>query len=332
MVGVGRTDATDSARHPSRRASRKTRLALAAVTAATVLLIAPSAASAVAGAPGEHRWADPVSSSHGNDEAMAVTTNAAGHAILAGDVLSSGGDYDISYRSYLADGTPRWDATWDGSGGIDWTAAVTVDKANNCVYVAGTTESPDGDTDYVILRVRDADSPGGSPGGGLIWKRTFNASHGKDEEAAGIARDKYGSVYVAGRSQRRDGSWDMHVVKYKRNGTRAWARRVNTGPGHYDEGAAIAVRGSSVFVAGVSENYNGISGHILLVRFSLGGSRKWVRYHDLTECHVGHGHRRDEQRHLHLRQRAQVLPETRHHAVQVRSGRSPQVGDLHLRQ
>jgi|GEM_PF-852885 len=231
--------------------------------------------------PGDHRWSDPVPSGRGDDEAVAVVTDAAGNAIVVGDVVSSNGDYDIGYRSYLPDGTPRWGsvpATWDGSGGADWTAGAVADGPRDCVYVAGTTESADGDTDVVILKLLN-ETDGGRPGGTVVWARTFDAAPGGDEEATAIARDKYGNVYVTGYSQRRDGSYDLLVLKYGRDGRRRFAKRLNNGGVRYDAGHAIAVRGSSLFVAGVSERPRRRL-DIVLLRYSLGGSRKWVRYYD----------------------------------------------------
>ena len=274
-----------SAIHTSRLRSRPTavrgRLALAVATVAAAFLIAPSAALAAAGVPGTHRWAEPISTGVGNgyDEATAVATNSAGDAIVVGDngrLVS-----DITYRSYSPDGTPRWAATWDGSGGNDRVAGVVVDKARNCVYVAGTTESPDGDTDYVLLKLRDS-ADGSGPAGGLIWAQTFDASPGGDEYAAAIARDKYGDIYITGASQRTDDSWDLHLVKYGPDGTLAWARRHNNGSTRRDWGRTVAVRGERLFVAGESNRRYGGADHddLVLLRYSLGGSKKWVRYYN----------------------------------------------------
>lgn len=285
MEGVERTGtgSTMECRGGGSPARRWRRLTLAAVAAAILLLAAPSAAIAAA-APGDLLWADPVSSGDGDDVAWAVGTNAAGQPIVVGGVFTMGGGRDMQYRSYNLGGGLRWSAVptiWDGGAGGDegWISAVVVDKPRNCAYVAGTTESPDGDDDLVLLKVLDAGAGGGPPSGQLLWARTFDAAPGGDEEAAAIARDSDGNVYLTGRSQRGDGSWDLHLVKYDSNGNRVWARRHNNGGSRYDKGEAIAVRGTSVFVAGTSER-PGRGNDIVLIRYSLNGARKWVRYYD----------------------------------------------------
>ncbi len=279
MEDIVKRRTEDSSRRPPRG---KGRLALAAITAAAALLFFPSAALAVAGIPGQHRWADTVPRSGDSirwDKAVAVATNAAGDAIVVGDVAVTGRrDQDIRYRSYSPDGTLRWDATWDGAGGNDRVAGVVVDKARNCVYVAGTTESADGDSDYVLLKLRDS-AEGSSPAGEVLWERTFNAAVGGDEEAQAVTRDKYGNVYITGMSQRSDRSRDLHLVKYRPDGTLAWARRHNNGGTRWDIGRAIAVRGDRLFVAGQSERPGVRNGDVVLLRYSLGGSKKWVRYY-----------------------------------------------------
>ncbi len=286
MEGILRSGAEDSSRRPSRGGRR---LALTAITAAAALLIVPSAALAVAGIPGQHRWADTVSSGSGDgyDEAVAVATNAAGDAIVVGDVGGNGlAGHDIHYRSYSPDGTLRWDATWDGAGGNDQVAGVVVDKTRNCVYVAGTTESADGDDDYVLLKLRDA-AEGSSPAGEVLWERTFNAAVGGDEGAQAVTRDKYGNVYITGISQRSDRSRDLHLVKYRPDGTLAWAKRHNNGGTRWDIGRAIAVRGDRLFVAGESERPGVRGSDVVLLRYSLGGSKKWVRYYGSSTNHDG---------------------------------------------
>ena len=212
-----------------------------------------------------------------------MTTDNAGYPIIAGNSVSAGGDFDIRYRSYYTDtSTLRWNAvatTWDGAaGGEDTAAGVVVDNTNNCAYVAGTTESASGDDDLAILKVLDIGG-GGSFAGDLIWAQTFAAAPGGDETAAAVALDGSGNIHGTGGSQRADGSLDVLTVKYEPNGTRVWAKRYDNGGGRFDRGHAIAVRGSNVFVTGTSQR-PGRGDDIVLIKYTLGGARQWVRHYD----------------------------------------------------
>ena len=272
-------------RHGFRRRAAARTVAAAVVLAALAALAVPGAA--VARAPGDYVWADTVFSLGGNGDeaAVAVTTDSAGYPIIAGDaVTSAGGGLDIRYRSYLLNGLLRWNAvgtTWANPAdpaADDTAAGVVVDDARNCVYVAGTTRGLGTGKDVVLLKVLDSD-PGGPLSGDLIWSRVYNAAADRNDEAEALALDRYGNVYVTGGTQRADGSMDVLTVKYRANGTVAWVKRHNNSRARFDRGLAIAVRGNAVYVAGVS-NRKRHRDDLVLVRYSLSGSRRWVRYYD----------------------------------------------------
>ena len=291
MRQVGPTSAPSTASQAARGSplAPGRRFALALLIVLAVVGLAPAAAHAAL--PGEHLWADtvftPGLSYH--ESAVALTTDAAGHAIVVGNAVTARIDeprdaYDIRYRSYDLDGILRWDAvgtTWDNPanpGANDTAAGLVVDDARDCVYVAGTTQGAGSGNDIVLLKVLNVDGTG-SPSGTLLWSRTFNAGANGDDEAEAVALDKYGNVYVTGGSQRVDGTMDIITVKYRPDGTLAWARRHNNSTTRFDRGFAIAVRGVAVYVSGVS-NRLGHRDDVVLIRYSLAGERQWVRYYD----------------------------------------------------
>jgi hypothetical protein len=145
------------------------------------------------------------------------------------------------------------------------------------VYVAGTTTGATGDRDIALLKVTDG-VPGYLPGE-LAWAVTPGTSVGKDVEAEGVALDKYGNVYVTGGALRADGSMDVYTFKFRPDGTVAWARWYNNTGARFDRGLAVAVRHAAVYVAGVS-NRAGHADDLVLIKYSLGGTRRWVRYYD----------------------------------------------------
>jgi hypothetical protein len=285
MIHVGPLAGLPAGRLGSRRSSPVELAILSLLVAAVVVGLAP--AVAVAAVPGDHLWAKTVSTTgiYKDESAVAVATDAAGYPIVVGDAVTSFSfDTDIRHESYDLSGILRWSlvkTTWDyrsNVGSMDTPAGVAVDDARNCVYVAGTVDGVGTGRDLVVLKLLDAD-PGGTADGDLIWQQTYDAGVGRDDEAEAIALDKYGNVYVTGGSQRADGTWDVLTVKYRPDGAFAWARRHNNSTTRFDRGLAIAVRGTAVYVAGVS-NRLGHRDDVVLIRYSLAGERQWVRYYD----------------------------------------------------
>jgi hypothetical protein len=257
--------------------------------AAAVAAIGPTTAGAAL--PGEHLWADTVFTNDlsFDESAVALTTDAAGHPIVVGNAVTARVDeprdaYDIRYRSYDAGGLLRWNevgTTWDNPanpGANDTAAGVVVDDVRNCVYVAGTTQGAGAGDDIVLLKVLNVGGTG-SPSGTLLWAQTFNSAANGDDEAEAIALDANGNVYVTGGSCRADGTVDVITLKYRPDGSLAWSRRHNNSTTRFDRGFDIAVRGVAVYVAGVSDR-PGHRDDVVLIRYSLAGERRWVRYYD----------------------------------------------------
>ena len=275
---------SSSRRRPS-SSSRRLIALVAVALAALAALAAPGAAAAAT--PGAHLWWDTVFNvgGSGDESAVAVSADASAYPVIAGDAITSaGGDADIRYRSYDLTGLLRWNAvgtTWPSPtvpGQSDRAAGLVVDDARNAAYVAGTTQTAATGNDVVLLRVLDVD-PGGPFSGDLVWSATYDAAASRDDEAEAVAVDKYGNVYVTGGTQRADGSMDVLTVKFRPSGAVAWVRRHNNSRARLDRGLAIAVRGSAVYVAGVSSR-KGHGDDLVLLRYSLSGKRAWVRYYD----------------------------------------------------
>lgn len=254
------------------------RLGIIGILAAvlSVVLLAPAASAAPA--PGTLLWHDSWHQTGVTQDewANAVAVDAAGHPIVVGNAAMVSGDSDIRYVSYQANSsTLRWNSvptTWDGgTGGDDWAVGTVVDNAHGWVYVAGTTDGPNG-YDCVLLKLDNSD-------GSLIWARTYDGPPSNDDEAAAVAKDKYGNVYVTGDSQRADGTWDIVTVKYRPDGSRAWVRRHDNGGSRHDFSYAIGARGSYLYVVGTSER-PGRAQDVVMIKYSLGGAKKWLRYYD----------------------------------------------------
>lgn len=260
---------------------RCVRMAIVSLTIALTFVLCTAGAQAF---PGQHLWQDwiYIGGVYEDEQAVAVAMAPGGYPVVVGTTVTPGGDRDIRFASYDATTSVwRWNAVlprWDGPGGGDDTpAGVVIDKAGDA-YIAGTTTVPGGGTDIVVLKILGTDT-GPLPGGTVLWARRYNGGANRDDEAEAIARDAAGNVYVTGGSRRADGSWDMITVKYRPNGTRAWTRRHNNGARRFDRGLAIAVRGSKVYVAGVSRR-KGRADDVVLIKYTTAGKQQWRRYYD----------------------------------------------------
>jgi len=251
------------------------RFALVA-SALSALMCAPAATAHAF--PGQHLWTDVVFTTDVyEDEAAAALTLAPGGCpvVVGSAITAAGAPTDIRHVSYDASSSLwRWKTvptTWNGSGnGADTAAAVV--NSGGADYVAGTTQVGGADTDYVVLKLDDAT-------GTQLWATHYDGTaHGADEGLA-IAADGAGNIYVTGASPGADGSVDVATVKLRPDGSTAWVRRFAGASQGADRGLAVAVNGSSVYVAGVSRR----AGHgddMMLIKYSLGGARRWVAYYD----------------------------------------------------
>ena len=111
--------------------------------------------------------------------------------------------------------------------------------------------------------------PGGStqPGRGLpLWTNRYDGPTNGEDNAAAIAVDGSGNVFVTGSSSN-GANEDIATIAYSSAGVQLWARRYN-GPGNVNDGAsAIAVDHSgNVFVTGYS--YDGTNSIWVTIKYS----------------------------------------------------------------
>ena len=109
------------------------------------------------------------------------------------------------------------------------------------------------------------------PSGKVAWSRVWTWPGGSDDGAAALARDRRGSIVVAGSS---GSSWLL--LKYGANGYLQWVRR---GHGEFARCsfAAVAVDGSgNVYAAGAATPAGGDS-RLLLRKYTVTGVFRWQR-------------------------------------------------------
>jgi hypothetical protein len=141
--------------------------------------------------------------------------------------------------------------------------------SDGSVYVAGTTESADGDRDAVLLKY--------GPNRELEWTRTYgipNSAGGFDEEfARGLVVDSANNAYVTGQL----GTGVLFLAKFSAAGDLLWD--TTWGPnGTIGWTAAIDAAGN-IYVAGLSfvVNEGANDTEALLIKFTPDGTVAWAR-------------------------------------------------------
>jgi len=113
--------------------------------------------------------------------------------------------------------------------------------------------------------------------GALLWGRQFGTRDG--DYTSGIANDSGDNVYIAGVTfgdlAGTKGGGDSFVRKYSPSGATLWTKQFGTHGGDYTSG--IAVRSSSVYVAGAIEDYNTGNYTGFVRRFDPSGRSLWQK-------------------------------------------------------
>ena len=109
------------------------------------------------------------------------------------------------------------------------------------------------------------------------WTARYNGPGNSYDQAAAIAVDASGNVYVTGYSYDSVTSYDYATIKYDTNGNELWVAGYN-GPGNsYDYAAAIAVDATgNVYVTGNSDGGSGTSYDYATIKYDTNGNELWV--------------------------------------------------------
>jgi hypothetical protein len=147
---------------------------------------------------------------------------------------------------------------------------IAADGAGN-VYVTGRSQGSGAGFDYVTVKY--------DSGGNQQWVSRYDTGSG-DDEAAGIAVDTDGNVYVTGRSQGSGTGFDYVTVKYDSLGKELWVRRYDQNSGA-DEAAALALDSAgNAYVTGKSTG-SGTGFDYLTLKYDGSGGLVWrARYNN----------------------------------------------------
>lgn len=188
---------------------------------------------------------------HAYDQSYDVGVDATGNVYVTGMTDTAFTGYNYLTIKYDPSGNLLWFREYDNAGGLDWSEALAVDSAGNCIITGRS------DPYYRTIKYDGA--------GNIVW----NVTHypGFSADARCIAVDASGSVYVGGNGP---------VLKYDAAGGLVWSSLVL---GEISEGIAVDTSGN-VFAA--VRRYNGVDFDYRTAKFNPSGVLVWSRTLDLA--------------------------------------------------
>lgn len=157
---------------------------------------------------GVQQWAQRYNGT-GNDldRANAVKVDGSGNVIVTGKSVGSGvAAEDIVTIKYNGAGVQQWLQRYNGaSNGYDEGKAIALDGSGN-VYVTGYSFTTGANNDYTTLKY--------DLSGNQEWITKYNGTGNNADQAAAIAVDGIGNVYVSGLSKGAGTNEDYETIKY----------------------------------------------------------------------------------------------------------------------
>ena len=204
---------------------------------------------------------------NGYDYAAAIEVDASGNVYVTGYSVGSGTSSDYATIKYDTDGKQLWVSRYNGPGnGYDYAFAIAVD-ANGNVYVTGGSPGSGTSSDYATIKY--------DTNGNELWLARYNSPGNSYDQAAAIAVDANGNVYVTGYSYSGTSS-DYATIKYDTNGNQLWVARYDGRDNSYDLATDIAVDASgNVYVTGGS--YDSVtSNDYATIKYDTNGNQLWL--------------------------------------------------------
>ncbi len=213
---------------------------------------------------------------NGEDEAMALTLDAAGNAYVTGTQRTGSTGSDIVTLKVSAAGTLMWSAVYAyASDEYDQGNALAVDGAGN-VFVAGQSDQDPSlvtNYDYVVLKY-DAN-------GNQIWAtRSVGVGNGNDKPAK-LLLGTDGNPVVTGQSFN-GGDDDYLTIKYNAaSGAAVWSQLIDRT--HHDRPTDMVIHPSTGNIYITGRSGNGTNYDYLTVCYATAGTVVWQAFYDYLD-------------------------------------------------
>ncbi len=221
---------------------------------------------------GQEKWSRTYAGpAGGQDFGWQVAIDPAGNAIVAGDSVGIGTDYDIVLLKYSPQGSLLWMQRYDGpASGYDALSAgfsLAVDSNGDVVvggYSAGVGTGPDG----VVLKY--------SAAGVLLWEARHNGTANGTDDIYGIRIDGAGNVYATGETTGSLTGRDLLTLKYSPGGALLWKREYDGPASGQDYVYKLALGpANDVAIVGVSAGI-GTGNDLVAIHYDTDGSVLWT--------------------------------------------------------
>ncbi len=109
-----------------------------------------------------------------------------------------------------------------------------------------------------------------------LWTNRYNGPASRIDQAAAIAVDAAGNVFVTGQSMGIGGDYDYATIKYSSAGTPLWTNRYSDPAGLDDIASGVALdTNGNAYVTGQSKGPGGVFGYAT-VKYSSAGTPLWT--------------------------------------------------------
>lgn len=143
-----------------------------------------------------------------NDMAYAIAIDGYGNIFVTGNSVGSGTGNDYATIRYdAATGAEKWVRRYNGPGNSTDNAAAIVLDSSGGIYVTGKSCISGTDYDYATVQY--------DLSGNELCVRGYNGTENSTDNAAAIALDDSGNIYVTGTSIGSGTSYDYATVKYR---------------------------------------------------------------------------------------------------------------------
>jgi len=205
-----------------------------------------------------------------SDYANAIASDDSGNVYITGISLVPGTSFDIATIKYNTSGIQQWIRFYSGQGiSTDEAYAIVLDKFRN-VYITGrSTDSSGQNNDFITVKYNSS--------GLQLWSQRYNGTADSTDEAAAIAVDGSGNVFITGKSKGTGSSYDYLTVKYDSSGIQKWIQRYN-GPGNnWDWATSIGTDDSgNVYVTGLSVGLT-TDYDFATIKYNSSGVQQWIQ-------------------------------------------------------
>ncbi len=221
---------------------------------------------------GSEQWARTYPAAGGGpDFGQAIAIDGAGNAIVAGDSVGVGGDYDIVVLKYSSSGTLLWSQRYDGPGGsFDAMQAPNLAlDGNGDVIVGGTSIGVGTYLDAVVLKYSSA--------GALLWEARHGDPTYTSDGCYGLQVDAAGNVHAMTWTVNPASSYDIVTLKYDPDGALLWEQQYDGPAAGEDFGYSILLDSSAnVLVTGYSAGV-GSGNDVVTIKYDPDGGLLWAQ-------------------------------------------------------